>query len=105
MGKIVKFFGILVLGITLTLVIFGHVTMVLIYSFDYLLETIFPTTPGAYSSLWIVGASIFPGGLMYLLGTFLERMGPSAEAQEKEEAIKAAKAAGTIIGAKPNKKS
>lgn len=86
MGQILKFFGWLIIAIALTLVIFGHVTMVLIYDMAYLIETLFPSDPESISSIWIIMASVLPGGSMWWLGHGLQKLEAKAEAKEAAEA-------------------
>lgn len=93
MGQIVKFFAWLIAGIALTLVIFGHLTMVLIYDFDYLLETLFPSDSESVSSIWIILGSSLPGGLMWLLGHGMQKLEKKAEAKEAAELAAEAAAA------------
>jgi len=73
MGQIIKFFGFLVMGIAVTLVIFGHIMIPLVYDMDYLVDTLWPKDPNAYSSIWVAMASLFPGGMLWGIGWGLER--------------------------------
>jgi len=75
MGQILKFFGWLVLTIALTLVIFGHIMMVIIYSTDYLMDTLFPSNPDDLSSIWVIMGSVLPGATLWLLGAALQKFG------------------------------
>ena len=86
MGQILKFFGWLILSIAMTLVIFGHVTMVLIYDMAYLMETLFPSDPESISSIWIIMGSALPAALMWLLGHGMQKLEAKAEAKEAAEA-------------------
>lgn len=88
MGQVVKFFGWMLIGMAVTLVIFGHIVMVLVYDMTYLMETVWPSDPEGISSLWFSVAAFVPGTLIWSLGFVLEKLG------QREEAKRAAKAAG-----------
>lgn len=73
MGQVVKFFGWMAIGIAVTVVIFGHIVMVLVYNVEYLIETVWPSDPADVSSIWFSLASFVPGGLLWSLGAGLEK--------------------------------
>ena len=85
MGQILKFFGWLVVGIAMTLVIFGHLTMILIYDMAYFWETLFPSDGESISSIWVILGSVLPGGSMWLLGHGMQKLEAKAEAKEAAE--------------------
>lgn len=87
MGQVVKFFGWMMIGMAVTLVIFGHIVMVLVYDMTYLMETVWPSDPKGVSSFWFSLAAFVPGTLIWSLGFVLEKLGL------REEAKIAAKAA------------
>jgi len=89
MGQVVKFFGLMAVGIAVTLIIFGHIVMVLVYDVNYFMETVWPSDPDGISSIWFSLAAFIPGALLWSLGFGLEKLG------QREEAKIAAEAAGT----------
>ncbi|PCI37025.1 MAG: hypothetical protein COB46_14055 [Rhodospirillaceae bacterium] len=96
MGQIIKFFGWLILGIAMTLVIFGHLTMILIYDMAYLMETLFPSDPESISSIWIIMGSALPAAGMWLLGHGMQKLEAKAEAKEAAEIAAEAAAADQV---------
>jgi TRAP-type C4-dicarboxylate transport system permease small subunit len=73
MGKIICFFGWLMIAIIVTLLIFGHIMMVMIYSTEFLMDTLFPKDPKVYSSIWMILAMFVPGCLFLLIGTIMNK--------------------------------
>lgn len=94
MGQVVKFFGWMAIGIAVTLIVFGHLVMVLVYNLDYLKETVWPSDPQGISSIWFSLAAFVPGGLLWLLGhglqTFQQRTEAKQAAQTDDEQNEAA---------------
>ena len=82
MGQVVKFFGWMGIGIAVTMIVFGHLVMVLVYNLDYLLETVWPSDPQSVSSIWFSLASFVPGGVLWLLGHGLQKFQQRSEAKE-----------------------
>lgn len=82
MGQVVKFFGWMAIGMAVTLVIFGHIVMVLVYNVDYLKETVWPSDPQHISSIWFSLAAFAPGGLLWLLGHGLQMFQRRSEAKQ-----------------------
>jgi len=87
MGKIVSFFGWLLIAIIVTLLIFGHIMMVVIYSADYVIDTFIPKDPKVYSSIWLIMATLVPGTLFLIVGSAIQKW-------EKREEAKLAAAEG-----------
>jgi len=81
MGKIVSFFGWLMIAIVATLLVFGHIMMVIIYSTDYLIDTLIPQDPKVYSSIWLILATLVPGILFLTIGHLLQKWEQRAEAK------------------------
>ena len=86
MGQVVKFFGLMGIGIAVTLIIFGHIVMVLVYDMNYFKETVWPSDSESISSIWFSLAAFIPGALLWSLGLGLEKLGLREEAKFAAEA-------------------
>ena len=94
MAQILTFFGWLLLGVGLTLFVFGHLSMVFVYDWNYVLEALFPSDE-AWSSLVFFPVALAPGAIMYGLGRLLnsfgdsqgEDEGPSASGHDPKNAV------------------
>ncbi|MCW8915543.1 MAG: hypothetical protein OQK24_06780 [Magnetovibrio sp.] len=75
MGQVVKFFGYLILAVGTALIVFGHISIVLVHGWGYLVKQI-SSSPQA-TALWAV--ALVPGALVYGLGVLIERLGQRAE--------------------------
>lgn len=87
MTQVIKFFGWLLVGVGLTLFIFGHLSMVFVYGWAYVGEAIFPSDD-ALSSLWAFPVALAPGGLLLGMGFLMQRFDERAAAREDAEADK-----------------
>lgn len=71
MTQVVLFFGWLICGVGLTLFIFGHLSMLFVYDWAYVLNTLFPSDD-SLSSLWMLPVSIAPGGVLLGLSRIMK---------------------------------
>lgn len=84
MTQVIKFFGWLLIGVGLTLFIFGHLSMVFVYGWAYVGEAIFPSDD-ALSSLWAFPVALAPGSLLLGMGFLMQRFDQRAAAREGEK--------------------
>ena len=84
MTQVIIFFGWLVIGIAVTLVVFGHASIGFVYGVKRLWHDLFPSE-GLSSLIWSAG-SLIPGSLLLGVGKLME-------AYDKRVAAKEAKAA------------
>jgi len=75
MGQVVKFFGMLVLGIGFTLVVFSHLSMGMVYGWDKLAQQIANDPVGTALSI----VAFVPGTLLYGLGILIEKLGKRSD--------------------------
>lgn len=78
MAQILKFFGWLLVGVGVTLFVFGHLSMLFVYNWSYVFHALFPND-GSISSLLIFPLAVAPGGIMYGLGMLLEKFGSNED--------------------------
>lgn len=83
MTQVIVFFGWLIIGISVTLVVFGHVSILFVYGFDRLMEDIFPSE-GVSSLIWSLGAFI-PGSIMLGVGKLMQAYDRRTLAHEGDE--------------------
>ena len=81
MAQILTFFGWLLVGVGLTLFVFGHLSMAFVYDWNYVLQALFPSDD-SISSLLIFPLAIAPGAIMYGLGRLLEKFTAKDEAED-----------------------
>lgn len=91
MGQVVKFLGLLLLGIGGTLVIFSHLSMGMVYGWDKLAEQVASDPTGTMLSI----VAFVPGGILYGLGVLVEKIGKRSD--EKWAALKAQKDAENAV--------
>lgn len=85
MAQILKFFGWLLVGVGVTLFVFGHLSMLFVYNWHYVLLALFPDD-GSISSLLIFPLAVAPGGIMYGLGMLMEKFtGNKEDANEPDD--------------------
>lgn len=72
MTQVITFFGWMLIGIAVTLVIFGHVSIAFVYDFNTLIETLFPKDD--ISSLVYALLSLIPGLIMLGIGKFMAKL-------------------------------
>lgn len=94
MTQVIKFFGWLLVGVGLTLFVFGHLSMVFVYGWAYVGEAIFPSDD-ALSSLWAFPVALAPGGLLLGMGFLMQRFDERAAAREDTGARDSASEADT----------
>lgn len=75
MGQVVKFFGLLVLGIGGTLLVFSHLSMGMVYGWGKLADQL---TSDPIGDLLLLGAFV-PGGILYGLGVLVEKIGKRSD--------------------------
>ena len=92
MGQVIKFFGLMGIGMAVTLIVFGHIVMVMVYNMDYLKETVWPSDPQSISSIWLSLAAFVPGGILWLLGHGLQAIQRRIKAKEVAKATEASEA-------------
>lgn len=83
MTQVVIFFGWMTIGIAVTLVVFGHVSIVFVYGFNTLLETLFPKD--GISSLIYGSLSLIPGAIILAIGKFMAKLDAREAAREAAE--------------------
>ena len=83
MAQVVVFFGWLVVGIAITLVVFGHVSIVFVYGVDTLLETLWPEQ--GMTSLVYSAASLIPGAILVSIGKVMKKAEAKTAASENAE--------------------
>ncbi|OEJ64676.1 hypothetical protein [Magnetovibrio blakemorei] len=83
MGQVVRFLGLLLLGIGGTLVIFSHLSMGMVYGWDKLAEQVASDPTGTMLSI----VAFVPGGIVYGLGILVEKIGKRSD--EKWAALNA----------------
>ncbi|MEG3617320.1 hypothetical protein V5T82_02525 [Magnetovibrio sp. PR-2] len=88
MGQVVKFFGWILLGVGTALVVFGHISIIFVHGWGYLVKQV-SSAPGE-TALWLV--ALVPGVLLYNLGRLIDYLGRKSD--EKWEAKKRAAAKG-----------
>lgn len=93
MGQVVKFFGMLVLGIGFTLVVFSHLSMGMVYGWDKLAQQVANDPVGTALSI----VAFVPGALLYGLGVLIEKLGKRSDAKWAEEQAAAQATAQTEI--------
>lgn len=96
MGQVVKFLGLLLLGIGGTLLVFSHLSMGMVYGWGKLAEQL---TSDPVANLLLLGAFV-PGGLMYGLGVLVTKIGKRSD--EKWAAQLAQKDAENTTPQSPN---
>lgn len=84
MAQVVIFFGWLVIGITTTVVIFGHVSIAFVYGWNTFIETLFPED--GLSSLIYFVASPIPGSILIFLGKLMKKAEDREAARDEAEA-------------------
>jgi len=84
MGQVVKFLGLLVLGIGFTLVVFSHLSMGMVYGWGKLAQQIANDPVGTALSI----LAFVPGAILYGLGVLIEKL--SRRSDEKWAAKQAA---------------
>lgn len=84
MTQVIIFFGWLMIGIAVTLVVFGHVSIAFVYDLDTLLENLFPEE--GLSSLVYSAAALIPGSILISIGKMMNKFDDRAEAREAAEA-------------------
>ena len=80
MGQVVKFFGWLVLGVGIALVVFGHISIMFVHGWGYLVKQV--TSAPLESALWLL--ALVPGALLYQFGRLIDYLGRKSD--EKWEA-------------------
>jgi len=85
MTQVIIFFGWLVIGIAVTLVVFGHISIAFVYDFDTLLENLFPEE--GLSSLVVSALTLIPGGVLLGIGKLMQKFDERTEAREAAESI------------------
>lgn len=93
MTQVIIFFGWLMIGIAVTLVVFGHVSIAFVYDLDTLLENLFPEE--GLSSLVYSAAALIPGSILISIGKMMNKFDDRAEAREAAEAGEAGEADAT----------
>lgn len=84
MTQVIIFFGWLVIGIAVTLVIFGHVSIGFVYGVDRLWHDLFPSE-GLSSLIWS-SAALVPGSVMLGIGKLMQKYDNRGAAEEAAEA-------------------
>lgn len=80
MTQVIIFFGWMAIGIAVTLVIFGHISIVFVYDFNTLKETVFPKD--GISSLVYASLSLIPGAILLAIGKFMAKLDAREAARE-----------------------
>ncbi|MCK5575282.1 MAG: hypothetical protein KAI28_05680 [Sphingomonadales bacterium] len=83
MAQVVIFFGWLIIGITTTVVIFGHVSIAFVYGFNTFMETLFPED--GLSSLLYFLVSPIPGSIVIYLGKLMKKSEDREAARDEAE--------------------
>ena len=88
MGQGVKFFGWLILGVGVCLVVFGHISIIFVHGWEYLFKRV--SAAPWETALWLL--ALVPGVLLYNFGRLIEYLGRKSdekwEAQQKAAAEK-----------------
>lgn len=82
MTQVIIFFGWMIIGIAMTLVVFGHISIVFVYGFNTLMETLFPKD--GISSLVYASLSLIPGAIVLAIGKFIAKLDAREAAREAE---------------------
>ncbi len=81
MGQVVKFFGYLIMAVGTALVVFGHISIIFVHGWDYLVKQI-SASPWE-TLMWIL--VLVPGALVYGLGALIDHLGRRADAKGEAE--------------------
>jgi len=81
MAQVLTFFGWLLVGVGLTLFVFGHLSMLFVYDWAYVSNALFPSD-GSLSSLLAMPVAVAPGGVLLGLGKLMKMFDQRAAARE-----------------------
>lgn len=81
MAQIVSFFGWLILGVGLTLFVFGHLSMLFVYNIGYVVNALFPSDD-SLSSLLALPVAVTPGGILLGIGRLMKMYDDRVAARE-----------------------
>ena len=83
MTQVITFFGWMVIGICLTVVIFGHTSIAFVYGIDRIVEDMFPSE--GFSSLIFLVAAPLPGSVLLGIGKLMKRHEERTAAREEND--------------------
>lgn len=80
MTQVITFFGWMIVGICVTVVIFGHISIGFVYGIDRLFEEMFPSE--GWSSLTFLVLAPLPGSVLLGIGKLMKMLDNRTAARE-----------------------